>query len=236
LNKVGQVIGNLWGGDHSCFNPSGIATYGRFAVAYDDGLKYWLSCGSPWDHFCDVLPSYWAWPHIQTIAEAGITSGCGAKSYCPDNTVTRAQMAVFLLRGIYGGGHTPPAATGRVFHDVPISHWAATWIELFADEGITAGCGANKYCPDANVTRAQMAVFLLRSKYGSSYKPAPATGTRFNDIPASFWASSWVEQLAAEGITGGCGRGAFCPDDSVTRAEMAVFVAKTFGLPLPSRP
>jgi hypothetical protein len=217
-------------------DPYGTATYGRFALAYEAGLKEWLNCGPAESRFCDVLPDYWAWPHIQAIADAGITSGCGPTSYCPEDPVTRAQMAVFLLRGIYGGGYRAPAATGGVFTDVPRTYWAAPWIELFAAEGITSGCGGGNYCPDNNVTRAQMAVFLLRSKHGSTYKPPAAAGNLFNDVPSTFWASSWIEQLAAEGITGGCSGGNYCPHESATRAQMAVFIQKTFDLPLPQRP
>jgi hypothetical protein len=75
-----------------------------------------------------------------------------------------------------------------------------------------------------------MAVFLLRSKHGSSYTPPPATGV-FPDVPTSYWAASWIEQLFAEGITGGCGGGNYCPDQVVTRGQMAVFLVRTFNLP-----
>jgi hypothetical protein len=51
------------------------------------------------------------------------------------------------------------------------------------------------------------------------------------DVPESYWAASWIEQLANEGITGGCGNGNYCPDTSVTRAQMAVFLVRTFNLP-----
>ena len=71
-------------------------------------------------------------------------------------------MAVFLLRAKHGSGYAPPAATG-VFADVEVGYWAAAWIEQFAAEGITAGCGNGNYCPEAEVTRAQMAVFLVRA-------------------------------------------------------------------------
>ncbi len=145
-------------------------------------------------------------------------------------------MAAFLLRGIHGGGYSPPAPTGTLFSDVPRSHWAAEWIEQLAAEGVTLGCGGGRYCPENTVTRAEMAVFLLRSKYGSAYQPPPATGTRFLDVPRSYWAASWIEKLAADGITTGCGGGNYCPDNSVTRAEMAVFLARSFALPLPPRP
>jgi hypothetical protein len=95
---------------------------------------------------------------------------------------------------------------------------------------ITSGCGNGNFCPDATVTRAQMAVFLLRAKYGPSYMPPPASGL-FADVPADYWAAAWVEGLAAEGITSGCSAGNFCPESPVTRAQMAVFLDRSFSLP-----
>jgi hypothetical protein len=118
-----------------------------------------------------------------------------------------------------------------VFADVPISHWAADWIEQLAADGITSGCGGGNYCPNDPVTRAEMAIFLLRSKHGSSYTPPAPSGTVFADVPTSHWAAAWIEQLYAEGITGGCGGGKYCPNNPVTRAEMAVFLVRTFDLP-----
>ena len=82
---------------------------------------------------------------------------------CPASDVTRGEMAVFLLRGIHGAGFDPPPATGTVFADVPVNHPFAKWIERLAAEGITGGCGPTTYCPDAPVTRGQMAVFLVRT-------------------------------------------------------------------------
>ena len=74
-----------------------------------------------------------------------------------------------------------------------------------------------------------MAVFLLRAKYGSGYSPPAATGV-FADVPLNYWAVHWIEQLAAEGITAGCGGGNYCPETQVTRDQMAVFLVRTFGL------
>jgi len=185
--------------------------------------------------FADVPTSYWSWAYIESIYAAGITGGCSFSplTYCPTEPVTRAQMAIFILRGVHGNGYTPPAATGTVFSDVPNGHWAGAWIEQLASEGITGGCGGGNYCPDATVTRAQMAVFLLRARHGSTYAPPVAAGTVFADVPAGHWAGAWIEQLASEAITGGCGGGNYCPDSSVTRDQMAVFLQKTFNLTLP---
>jgi hypothetical protein len=71
-------------------------------------------------------------------------------------------MAVFLLKAKYGSGFTPPAVGASTgFTDVATNYWAAAFIKQLVTEGITSGCGAGIYYPDANVTRAQMAVFLV---------------------------------------------------------------------------
>ena len=183
--------------------------------------------------FGDVPFSYWAKDFIERLYNAGITGGCSTVplNYCPDSTVTRAQMAIFLLKGMHNSSYTPPAVGASTgFADVATDYWAAAWIKQLAAEGITGGCGAGNYCPDVTVTRAQMAVFLLKAKYGLAYTPPAATGV-FTDVPMGYWADKWIEQLAVEGITGGCGAGVYCPDSSVTRAQMAVFLVKMFNLP-----
>ena len=185
--------------------------------------------------FSDVPSTYWARDFIETLYDAGITGGCTTSplNYCPEATVTRAQMAVFLLRGIHGAAYNPPAVGNSTgFGDVPTSYWAAGWIKQLAAEGITGGCGSVNYCPEAPVTRAQMAVFLLRSKHGAGYTPPGVGGsTGFSDVPPAYWAAAWIKQLVAEGITSGCGTGTYCPESPVTRAQMAVFLVRTFNLP-----
>ena len=185
--------------------------------------------------FADVPVSHWASNYIQRLYNVRITGGCGAHPfrYCPETTVTRAQMAVFLERGVHGSSYSPPAVGNSTgFSDVPITHWAAAWIKQLAADRITGGCATGKYCPEGAVTRAQMAIFLLKAKHGSSYSPlAVGSSTGFSDVPTDHWAAKWIKQLAAEGITDGCGNGNYCPDTPVTRAQMAVFLVKTFNLP-----
>ncbi|MBI5294950.1 MAG: S-layer homology domain-containing protein [Chloroflexi bacterium] len=183
--------------------------------------------------FSDVPPTYWASDFIERLYHAGVSGGCSASTmmYCPNIYVNRAQMAVFILRAKYGDAYLPPAAVGSMFSDVTADYWAASWIEQLAAEGITGGCGNNNYCPETIVTRDQMAILLLRGKYGNTYTPPAASGTLFGDIPSGFWAGAWIEQLATEGITGGCGNGNYCPGMAVTRAQVAVFLVKAFNLP-----
>jgi hypothetical protein len=144
-------------------------------------------------------------------------------------------MAVFLLRGIHGAGYLPPAVTDSRFADVPASHPFVRWVEELAVENITAGCGTDplRYCPESFTDRGQMAVLLLRSKYGSGYQPPAATGM-FEDVPTDHPFARWVEQLAREGITAGCNTSParYCPSSPVTRGQMAVFLVRVFQLPL----
>jgi large repetitive protein len=196
------------------------------------GFELWALPRTALSRFADVPPGHWAWPFVEALAAAGISAGCGGGDFCPAAQVSRAQMAVFLVTAVHGSGFTPPPATGTRFTDVPADAFAAAFIEQLASDGITSGCSLTppRYCPDAKVSRAQMAVFLLVAKHGPGYQPPAGTGAVFTDVGPAHWARDWIEQLAAEGITGGCGGGKFCPDGIVTRAEMAVFLTATFEL------
>lgn len=185
--------------------------------------------------FVDVPESYWAYPWIDVLYQAGVTEGCEKNplKYCPENVVSRAQMAVFLKRGKMGADYLPPNASESSFVDVSSGSFAVDWIEALHSDGITTGCQQDppRYCPDEPVTRAEMAVFLLRTMYGGHYSPPEIRGsTGFNDVLTTDFAAAWITQLVAEGITSGCGKGNYCPNDPVTRAQMAVFLAKAFKL------
>ena len=86
------------------------------------------------------------------------------------------------------------------------------------------------YRPENQVTRAEMAVFLLKAKHGNNYLPSAPSGGSFSDV-TGHWAEAWIEQLAAEGITSGYLDGTFRPDKLVTWMEMAAFLVNTFGSP-----
>jgi uncharacterized protein YdeI (BOF family) len=206
-----------------------ILVFDSFIGTYTGDYK--LTVGAP--TFADVPSDHWAWQYIERLYKAGVTGGCSTNplNYCPNAFVNRAQMAIFILRAKYGNTYAPPAASGTMFNDVPAGHWAGAWIEQLANEGITGGCGNDNYCPNTIVNRAQMAIFLLRGKYGNIYSPPAASGTMFGDVPTGYWAAAWIEQLANEGITGGCGGGNYCPNIPVNRAQMAIFLVTAFNLP-----
>ena len=150
-------------------------------------------------------------------------------STAPARSSRGRQQAVFVLKAKFGPDYQPPPATGTVFADVPASAFAAAWIEALAAGGVTGGCGGNNYCPNAPVSRAQMAVLLLKASHGSTYVPPPATGI-FDDVPPGSFAAAWIEQLYNEGITAGCTGGNYCPNAVTPRKQMATFLVKTFDL------
>lgn len=153
---------------------------------------------------------------IEWLAESGVTRGCGDTKFCPESSVTRGQMAAFLVRAL-NLTDIDPAIT---FTDTADSIFEQDILRL-ATAGITKGCGdGTVFCPDASVTRGQMAAFLVRALD----LPAVDTDVFADDDTSIFEAD--INRLAASGITKGCGTDRFCPDATVTRGQMAAFLRR----------
>ena len=182
--------------------------------------------------FGDVAPTAPQYRFVETLFHNLITSGCGGGAYCPSQDVTRAQMSVFLLKAKFGASYVPPPATLGVFADVPSNGFAADFIENLYSLGVTGGCGGGNFCPNSSATRAQMAVFLLKTDGGPSYTPPACSVSPFTDVPCSNGFAPWIVELVSRGITAGCAPGLYCPGSSVTRGQMAVFLTTTFLLTL----
>jgi spore germination protein YaaH len=146
------------------------------------------------------------------ISEAGITTGCGVARFCPSEAVSRGQMATFLDRAF----NPPGPAPDRFTDDDESVHEPA--INRIAKAGITTGCGRGRFCPDREVTRAQMATFLDRAL------DLPSTSEDFFDDDEGSPHERAINRVAAAGITTGCGSGRFCPDRAVRREQMAAFL------------
>ncbi len=166
--------------------------------------------------------------YVTTLVSNGITAGVGGGNYGVAASTLRQQMAVFLLKAKFGICYVPPPCAGT-FTDVACPSTFANWIEALAALGITGGCGGTNYCPGSPVRRDQMAVFLLKAEHGSTYVPPACAGT-FADVACPSTFANWIERLAAENVTGGCGGGNYCPLNPNTRGQMAVFITKTFSL------
>lgn len=200
-------------------------SFGRWQLSSVDWNK---TFPSPARIFNDVTPiSPWIGPdYIRVIYQNGITSGCGGGNYCPFNMVTRAEMAVFLLRAKLGGSYTPPPAS-HYFTDMA-GHWAEAWADDLYRRGIAAGCSGGVYCPSNMITRAELSVLLLRGKYGASYSP-PVVPISFSDTQ-SHWARYWIQNIKSLEISDGCTATTFCPDAPLSRQDMAALLVKAFNI------
>ena len=161
---------------------------------------------------------------IEWLAAEGITQGCNPpvnNRFCPNDRVTRGQMAAFLVRA---QGYT--AIAGDFFSDDNGSVFENA-INRLATAGVTQGCNppANtRYCPTAFVTRGQMAAFLVRAFDLPTYSGPD----RFVDDNGHVFEGA-IERLAQAGITVGCNppvNNRYCPNDFVTRGQMAAFLKR----------
>ncbi|MEX2279255.1 MAG: S-layer homology domain-containing protein [Acidimicrobiia bacterium] len=110
--------------------------------------------------FSDVAETAWYAGYVERLADLGITTGTGPEVFAPDRIVSRSEMAAFLIRG-FGTGEWTPAG---VFADIAIDAWYIEEVEELFSMGVTTGCSSDPlfYCPNNQVTRAQMASFLAR--------------------------------------------------------------------------
>jgi hypothetical protein len=186
--------------------------------------------------FADVPPSAYYFDAANLLYTYGITSGCstGPLDYCPLNDVTRAQMAIFIVRSVWGSTpYTPPAT--QIFSDVPPGSFGYAEIQELSALGITSGCAVGLFCPTANITRQQMAVFIINARLGANLPfEFPAT-PYFTDVPTGAFAFDQIQRMRQDNITTGCAPTAFCPTSYVTRGDMAIFIMRgEFNQLLPS--
>jgi len=178
--------------------------------------------------FSDIAQDHWAREYIEAVTDAGIITGCTEDRYCPDDLVTREEAAVFIIRALEGEPADEYCATGAPFSDVSAGDRSCKYIKRMRELDITKGCGSDYYCPKEYVSRWQMAVLLIRALEGDPTTDYCGSGSSFVDVGVSYPFCRHIERLYQLGITRGCGGGNYCPDDYVTRAQMAVFLARAF--------
>lgn len=172
---------------------------------------------------------------IEAIAAADITRGCNPPwndEFCPAQSVTRGQMAAFLTRAL-----GLPSGPDR-FIDDALSVFQDD-INALAASDITRGCNPpanDRFCPERPVTRGEMAAFLTRA-----YGYIASESDVFDDDDDSVFEGD-IDALAAADVTRGCNppdNDRYCPDEPVTRAQMASFLVRAEGLatePVSPRP
>lgn len=140
------------------------------------------------------------------------------------SSVTRAEMAISIIRAKFGEDFS--YYPNPHFTDVPADHPAFKYIQKMYDEGITKGYAGRMFKPAENVSRAQMAVFVVKILFGNS-----CTHTRipyFTDVPNYHWAFRYIQKIHDEGIISGYPDGTYRPRQHMSRAQMATVIEKAF--------
>ncbi len=168
-------------------------------------------------------------PAIEAVAAEGITTGCNPPvndRFCPDDFVTRGEMAVFLVRAM---GYTDNGGGNLFIDDDGFFYENAA--DKLVTAGVTRGCNPpvnNKYCGGDDVTRGQMAAFLVRAMGYTD----DGGGNLFIDDDGHLFENA-IDKLGAAKVTLGCNPPAndkFCPNDHVTRGQMAAFLTRALSL------
>jgi hypothetical protein len=184
------------------------------ATHWNTARNAFLVSVDPVGGFLDLAASPFK-TEVAWLSTSGITRGCSPdqERFCPLTDVSRGQMAAFLVRGL-----ALPSTSTDYFTDDDGSIFEGD-INRLAAANITRGCAtATTFCPEATITRGQMAAFLGRAL------ALPSTATDyFTDDESSIFEGD-INRLAAAGLTGGCGNGRYCPDGLVTREQMAAFL------------
>lgn len=181
--------------------------------------------------FSDLTEAGFHAPAVEILADMGIIDDteCDVDRFCPGAPMRRWVMAVWINRAL--GLEEPEVGGSGDFSDVGYVWWAGH-VERLTDLGVTAGCdrGSTRYCPYEAVTRGQMATFLVKA-----FDLPPVTTSVFTDVENSVHAAN-VEALAAAGMTAGCATHLeyYCPEDPVTRGQMATFLARVMDLVPPA--
>jgi len=254
-------------GDESTLNYSAhpIATLsrdGRMAVFMSTDGKYThndfeLTGATPWgleglfladlapvdggSIFSDVPASHWAYADVEKLYQGGYVVGCQAtpqRKYCPEAMLSRAEAAVFVVRGVRSASFTPPQPAQTAFTDVSLSHWAVEWIEQLRQDGFTSGCatGPLRFCAETPHTRAEATVFFVRMLRGKDYLPSEPASLPYTDVARGTWYAKWVAAAYDAGLTRDCedppnrGDDRFRPGEAITRAEAACMMVRAKGL------
>jgi len=182
--------------------------------------------------FLDVPQNDPYWQYVEVLYAQGITSGCSSDSmvFCPDNSITRAQFAIFLTGAM--GLNISSAPQQPFFSDVDATHWAFNYFQVLAQQGIIASTDTYIH-PDDVLTRGEAAKWLITALLKSG-----PNASKFRDVPRSneYW--SYIELASNAGLFGGYGDGTFGPSHPLLRKYAADVIVNGFCLRshIPLRP
>ena len=223
-NAFGYRLAGVTSFGEGCASPDYMGIYTRVSK-FEIWINNKMSSPPPYN---DVLTTSWAYDYINAIRDVGITGGCGNGNYCPQDLVTREQMAAFLVRAVEGEPAANYCGGSSYYSDVAPDAWSCRYIKRLAELNITGGCGGGNYCPEGLVTREQMAAFIVRAVAGEPALDYCGGVAPFQDVAPSAFFCRYIRRLVELGVTQGCGNSNYCPGNEVNREQMAAFLARSF--------
>ena len=174
--------------------------------------------------FSDVPQTYWAYPYIMRLANAGIVAGKGAGLFKPEDLVTRAEF-VKIIAGLVHAEVSGKQA--HQFSDVEPTDWFAPYVAWGLENGIVNGTGEKAFSPEAPITREQMAAILTRlcEKLGITLKAEKEAAAFTDEAKISAYAKEAVNLMQQTGLIGGYPDGTFLPQGSAKRSEASKVIA-----------
>ncbi|SEN83363.1 glycoside hydrolase family 3 N-terminal domain-containing protein [Paenibacillus sp. OK076] len=184
-------------------------------------MLIWAGSVDAEERFTDLQHSKWAEDGIEYMAERGTVAGYGNGIFKPQGLVTRAQAVTFMVRELYPQQLEKPVEGKTTYSDVPATHPFYQEIALASKNGLASGFPGGSFRPDAPLSRAETAAFLTRAySLLEGKQPANWSDTK------QHWAEAPIQILSSNGLVGGYSDGTYRPNQTVTRAEYAVFMSR----------
>lgn len=176
--------------------------------------------------FTDVPPSAPYFDAVNLLYAKGLAIPCQESplKFCPQASMTRALMAVSIVTAIFNELTIPPSTVPQMFSDVPPSAPYYNYVQELSELGITSGCAPDLFCPTDTVTREQMAIFIIRARYGAETIFVYPTVPYFTDVPPSAFGFAWIQAMGLDQIVQGTTT--FDPNDVTIRGDMATWIMR----------
>ncbi|MFC3801895.1 DUF4073 domain-containing protein [Cohnella sp. GCM10012308] len=205
-----------------------------FSTEASGEMKYFAPAGKTIEFqanpkaFGDIA-NHWGKSYIDFVAERELFVGVSDRTFAPNTGMTRAMLATVIGR-LYERSYGPLAATGQhAFTDVNYDSWYGAYLDWAASNGIVQGVGGTRFDPDRQVTRQELAAMLYRFAQFIKADTEAASGSELSYSDASAidaWARQAVLYGQNNGLITGRQNGAFAPDETATRAEVAAILKR----------
>ncbi|MGO4886785.1 glycosyl hydrolase family 18 protein [Anaerobacillus sp. MEB173] len=202
----------------SRFNIKGTGSWALFHETPEtwDYYSLWLNG----KYFADVPNGHWGEANIISVAERGWMGGTSSNTFSPNDSLTRAQGAVILIRAL---GYADRFPKEYIFTDTN-GHWARREIELARELGMINGLGNNRFAPNDPLTREQLATILNNIFQFQTEATVSSIKSPFEDVSTDRWSYTPVINIYNKGYLSGFDDGTFRPSAKSTRAQMAALM------------